>query len=92
MQQPQARLTGLTLSTTRHDVLRAIIDSLAEQSAARLDLFRQVYPMKLSRKVTLTGSNLQMADILHRNWPGHWEFTPEPNAVLRGLATMLPRE
>lgn len=92
VEQRRAAFTGLTLSTTREQMLAAVIRSLVEASAARLDLFRQLrIPMR--RRVMLTGGSADgLAHLLHKQWKGKWTFYVEEEATLRGLATLEPKE
>lgn len=86
--QRKAAFTGLTLSTTRRNMLAAVIEALAQASAARLDLFAQL-GVRLRRQVLVTGgAKGGLADLFHRDWKGHWSFRQEPEATLRGLATL----
>jgi xylulokinase len=92
VEQRTAAFSGLTLSTTRQQMLGAIIESLASASAARIPLLRATgTPMR--RDVILSGG-LQggLADVLHRDWPGRWRFQQEDEATLRGLARLTPRD
>jgi hypothetical protein len=69
-------------------MLSAMIESLADASAARLPLLRQT-SVKLRREVLVSGGVQQsLADILHRDWRGGWRFRAEPEATLRGLARL----
>lgn len=87
--QKQAALTGLTLSTTREHVLSAIIESIAQASAARVELLRSANKT-MSREVVLSGGVVEgLGDILHRDWPGRWTFRTEDEASLRGLGTLV---
>ena len=90
VEQRQGAFTGLTLSTTRRQMLAAVIEALAEASAARLDLFHQLgVPMR--HRVMLTGGGQHgLADLLHRDWKGKWTFYVEPEATLRGLTKLEP--
>jgi xylulokinase len=92
VEQRQGAFTGLTLSTTREQMLAAVIQSLVEASAARLDLFHELgIPMR--RRVMLTGGSADgLADLLHRQWKGKWTFYVEEEATLRGLGKLEPRE
>ena len=92
VEQRQGVFSGLTLSTTREQMLAAVIQSLVEVSAARLDLFRELeIPMR--RRVMLTGGSADgLADLLHREWKGKWTFYVEEEATLRGLAKLEPKE
>lgn len=91
VEQRQGAFAGLTLATTREQMLAAVIDALAEASAARLALFRDLgLPMK--RRVMLTGGGADgLADLLHREWKGKWTFYVESEATLRGLGTLEPK-
>jgi xylulokinase len=90
--QPTGAFTGLTLSTTREQMLGAMIESLAAASAERLPLLERT-GAKIHRDVMLSGG-LQngLADVLHRDWPGRWTFKEEDEATLRGLAKIVPQE
>ena len=92
VEQRQGAFTGLTLSTTREQMLAAVIQSLVGASAARLDLFRELgIPMK--SRVMLTGGSADgLADLLHREWKGKWSFYVEEEATLRGLAKLEPKK
>jgi len=87
--QKQAGFTGLTLATTREDLLAAVLESLAQASAARLELLRQL-KQPISRKVVVTGGAGKLDEVFHRDWPGKWTFRSENEATLRGLAKLLP--
>ena len=88
VEQKQGAFLGLTLSTTREEMLAAVIEALAEASAARLELFRQLgVPMR--RRVVVTGgAKGGLADLFHRDWKGKWTFVVEEEATLRGLAAL----
>jgi xylulokinase len=86
IEQPTASFTGLTLSTTREQLLGAIIDSLATDSAARLPLLAKT-GTKMLRGVVSTGRGFD--HILRRDWPGRWTFQYEDEASLRGLARLI---
>jgi len=90
VEQRWGAFTGLTLATTREQMLAAVIEALAEASAARIELFRQLgVPMR--RRVMLTGgAQGELADLLHRDWKGGWTFYVEEEATMRGLACLEP--
>lgn len=92
VEQRRAAFSGLTLSTTREQMLAAVIRSLIEASAARLELFHQLKtPMR--QRVMLTGGAADgLAHLLHKQWKGKWTFYVEEEATLRGLATLEPKE
>jgi xylulokinase len=88
VEQRTGSFTGLTLATTRRQMLSAVIESLAQASAARLPLLRET-GVTLRREVLVSGGVQQsLADILHRDWRGKWRFRAEPDATLRGLARL----
>jgi xylulokinase len=88
VEQRTGAFVGLTLSTTREQMLAAVIQALAEASAARLDLFRQLH-LPIRHRVMLTGGSADgLADLLHREWKGKWTFYVEEEATLRGLAKL----
>ena len=88
VEQRRAAFSGLTLSTTREQMLSAAIESLAQASAARIALLESV-GMKIDRRVVVTGGVSQgLGDVLHRDWRGTWRFHVEPEATLRGLARL----
>jgi len=91
VEQRQAAFTGLTLSSTREQMLAAVIEALAEASAGRLDLFHELgVPMR--HRVMLTGGAQNgLSRLLHRDWKGKWTFYVEEEATLRGLAKLEPR-
>jgi xylulokinase len=88
IEQRTAAFSGLTLSTTRQDMLAAIVESLATAGAARLPLLQQT-GTRIRRDVILSGGLGGLADVLHRDWPGRWRFKAEDEATLRGLAKLI---
>jgi len=91
IEQRTADFHGLTLSTTREQMLAAALDAMARASAARIPLFLGVYG-RISREVTVTGGvGEAIAQVLHRDWPGRWRFRPESEATLRGLYVVAQR-
>jgi xylulokinase len=89
--QRRAAFTGLTLSTTRQDMLEAVIEALARASADRVPLL-QSRGTKIRHNVFVSGGvQSGLADVLHRDWPGRWTFHAEDEATLRGLGALTPR-
>jgi sugar (pentulose or hexulose) kinase len=85
VEQRWAAFTGLSLSTTREQMLAAIIESLARASAERLALLRWT-GTPMSRSVMISGGGGgALAQIMHRDWPGRWKFKVEDEATMRGL-------
>ena len=90
MEQRRGSLCGLTLATSRDDILRALINSLACASADRLPLLRS-RGVPLRRDVVVSGGVQNGLDkVLHRDWPGRWTFRVEDEATLRGLGMLTP--
>ncbi len=88
--QRQGAFTGLTLATTREQMLSAILESLTQASAARLPLLAGT-GTKMLRTVAISGGADRLDELLHRDWPGRWTYRPVVNATLRGLGTLTPR-
>ena len=92
IEQRQAGFCGLTLATTREEMLAAMIESLATASAARFELLRQ-NKVRMRKDVVISGGVQNGLDkVLHRDWPGKWDFRVEEEATLRGLSTLEPVE
>jgi xylulokinase len=91
IEQKQGGYVGLTLASTREQMLQAALDALAKQSAERIPLFQQVYG-PISRNVSVGGGvGEAISAILHRDWPGKWTFRPQREATLRGLYLLAER-
>ncbi len=92
IEQRRAAIAGLTLATTRDDILQALVDALAKASAERLPLLRS-HGVPLKRSVVISGGVQNGLDkVLHRDWPGQWTFRVEDQAALRGLGKLTPTE
>lgn len=92
IEQRQGAFTGLTLATTREQMLEAVVESLVAASAARLELL-DTQPVKIRRDVVVSGGAQDRLDeLFHRDWPGRWTFRAEDEATLRGLGKLIPRE
>jgi xylulokinase len=86
LEQRNASFTGLSLASSREDMLRAILRSLARESAERLKLLADVNTVRMRRQVLLTGGvQGGLSKLLHRWWPGRWTFKAEEEATLRGV-------
>jgi sugar (pentulose or hexulose) kinase len=100
IEQRAGAFTGLTLATTREDLLSAMIDALGRASAQRLELLAQAShgrlkratPMRMRRDVLVSGGSKQLSEVLRREWPGSWRSHQADHATLRGLALLVPRE
>lgn len=89
--QRQGAFTGLTLATTRTQMLSAIIEALTHASAARLPLLAAT-GTKMLRTVAISGGADRLDQLLHRDWPGRWQRRSLTEATLRGLGTLTPRK
>jgi sugar (pentulose or hexulose) kinase len=89
LNQPRGGFSGLTLATTREQLLTAVVDGLAAASAARVPLLTAVRaPRPL---VFVTGG--AAAEVMYRDWPapadgGAWTRRPVPEATLAGAAVL----
>ena len=85
VEQRQGAFTGLTLATTREQMLSAIIEALAAASAARLPLLDDG-SIPVLRAVVASGGSVDRLDkLMHRDWPGRWKFKPVTEATMQGL-------
>jgi sugar (pentulose or hexulose) kinase len=92
LNQPRGGFSGLTLGTSRDDLLAAILDGLAAASAARLPRLAAVGTPR--PVVHVTGG--AAVDVLYRDWPappggGRWERRPLDEATLAGAAALAAR-
>jgi xylulokinase len=92
IEQRRGAFTGLTLATTREQMLEAVIESLVKASAARLALLDTCDVKILRRVVVSGGAQDRLDELFHRDWPGRWTFHAEDEATLRGLGKLVPRE
>lgn len=88
--QPAASLAGLRLSTTREDVLRAMIDGLAAFGAERLNRLRSAEPALRAEVVVSGGLDACLASAMRARWPNHkrWRFRTLPAATVLGLGML----
>jgi xylulokinase len=90
LDQKTAAFTGMSLATTREDLLSAMVEAIVTASAARLDLLRETgTAMKID--VLLSGGlGSSLAEVLHRDWGRKWRFTKVDEATLLGLGGLEP--
>jgi sugar (pentulose or hexulose) kinase len=91
VEQRQGAFTGLTLSTTREQMLSAICEALAGASAARLPLLAECGTRFLKDVYVTGGVSDGLDELLHRDWPGEWRFVPVEEATLKGVGAMVAR-
>lgn len=85
MNLPAASITGLTLSTNRDDILRALLSDLAGSARRRFDRFRDA-GVTLGKDVLLTGGGARLAKQLFRTgWAAGTRTRSMEEATLRGL-------
>lgn len=90
IEQRTGAFTGLTLASTREQMLSAIIESLTTASADRLPLLKAT-GTRLRKEVVVSGGASDRLDkLLHRDWPGNWTYRAVTEATLRGLGTLNP--
>ncbi|MBL9206404.1 MAG: hypothetical protein JNN01_15035 [Opitutaceae bacterium] len=90
LEQRQGAFTGITLATTRMDLLSAIIEGLTQASAERLPLL-QATGTRLRRDVAVSGGSDRLDELMHRDWPGAWRYRSVVDATMRGLGLLRPR-
>jgi xylulokinase len=90
MESKTAAFAGLSLATTRDDLLAAIVDTMAVTSAARLALLRET-GTALHHDVLISGGLIRdLGPVLHRDWGRGWKFHAVAEATLKGLGTLKP--
>ena len=92
VEQRQGAFTGLSLASTREQMLAAVIEALAKASAERLKLLESGAVPVRSTVVVSGGAEDRLDRLMHRDWPGRWKFRAVTEATLRGLGVMVPRE
>jgi xylulokinase len=89
IEQRRAALTGLTLASSREEILSAVIEAITGASAERLELLKQVNG-RIDHRVIVSGGVVEATgDLLHRDWRGKWTFRFEDEASLRGLGKLV---
>lgn len=89
IEQRSGGFEGITLATTRKQLLSAIIESLVEASAERLPLLQSTGTKPL-QTVMVSGGSDRLDRIMRRNWKGSWKFQSVTDATMRGLAMVEP--
>jgi xylulokinase len=85
IEQRQGVFTGLTLASTREQMLSAMIEALVAASAARLPLLDDGSTPFLRSVVASGGASDRLDKLMHRDWPGRWTFKPVTEATMQGL-------
>ena len=89
--QRKGAFQGITLATTRTQLLSAILEGLIKASADRLPLLAGT-GTPLLPDVAVSGGGDRLDKIMRRDWPGHWKFHPTTDATMRGLGLLTPKE
>ena len=91
MSLERAAITDLTLSSSREDVLAALISSLRIDSGTRIARFKAAgLPMR-SDVFSTGGGSLIAAKVLRQCWPKRFRFREQDEATLRGVWTLAGR-
>lgn len=82
-----AKLDGLTLATTRDDILAALVADLARESGERLKRLAEANKgTTIHSDVVATGGGGELAStVFRRDWPKRFRFRVEKESTLRGL-------
>ena len=91
IEQRQGAFTGITLATTRTEMLSAIIEGLTRASAERLPLLK-ASGTRLLGSVAVSGGSDRLDELMHRDWPGRWKYRAVKDATMLGLGMLQPRE
>ncbi len=86
LDQPIAAFSGLTLATTREDLLQALVQSIIHESRrryVRLSSLQRIRPT-----VYTMGGASGLARAMHAAWPGAHRFRPIAGEALAGLVTL----
>jgi xylulokinase len=90
IEQRSGAFTGLTLASTRTQMLSAVIESLIQASADRLPLLAGT-GTPLRSTVAVSGGSDRLDQLLHRDWPGKWRYRAVTDATMRGLGKLVPQ-
>jgi xylulokinase len=92
--QPMGAFTGLTLATTREQMLAAVVEALVESSGERIGRLLSLADeagVAVERRVVVTGRLGEVLDeAIHSRWPGSWTFDQQESATVRGLGRLWP--
>jgi xylulokinase len=89
IEQRRGAFTGLTLATTRENILSAIMEGLIKASAERFPLLEATGTPMLPTVVVSGGAD-RLDTLMHRDWPGKWKFRAVTDATMRGLGALTP--
>jgi len=89
IEQRRGAFTGLTLASTRENMLSAILEGLIKASAERFPML-EATGTPLLPNVVVSGGADRLDTLMHRDWPGKWKFRSVTDATMRGLGTLTP--
>lgn len=89
--QRRAGFSGLTLATTRENLVSAMLEGLIAASAERLPLLK-ASGTRIKPEVAVSGGSDHLDRLMRRDWPGKWRFRSVTDATMRGLGLLTPRE
>lgn len=89
--QRTGAFSGITLATSREQMLSAMIEGLIAASAERLPLM-MASGTEILPTVAVSGGGDRLDKLMRRDWPGEWRFRSVTDATMRGLGTLTPRE
>lgn len=89
-----ARVDGLTLASTRDDVLAGLVADLSRESGDRVPRLAQANAgTRIRRDVVATGGGGRLAStVFRRDWPKGYRFRVERELTLRGLFALASGE
>jgi xylulokinase len=90
LDQKTAAFRGLTLATTRDQMLSALVEAIVQASARRLNLLRATGTRMKTNVLLSGGLAADLSDVLHRDWKGRWTFSMVNEATLLGLGKLVP--
>jgi xylulokinase len=88
LEEKQGEFRGLTLATTREELLAAMVAALTTESRRRLESLRSIH--RIEAEVFTMGGEKILARHLHRHWPEpkKWQFTPLKGEAMQGLGKL----
>lgn len=91
--QLRAALTGLTLATTRDDILAAMLAGLVEASRTRFTNLSKLAKNKIRPTIHTMGGAHDLGIAMHRAWPNasRYKFKPIEGEALRGLKLLAEK-
>ncbi len=86
MEERTGSFEHLTLATTREDMLRSALRSLAQASRQRFERLAKI--KTIQPEIFTMGGQTDLANIMHAHWPGKHTFTALENEAMTGLSRL----